>query len=109
MSYQALAQGKDTPTHRLDILQITLNSHAELLTAIRERRSKVAEKIARVKNDNAIAREAVVNKRLSRLITQLDKSLAALDSDIDDINEKLNDARALFYELSDGKVHLTKE
>lgn len=100
---------QDTPTHRLDILQLTLNQSATHLAGIRERRAKVAERIAKVKNDNAITREAVVNKRLSRLLTKLDKSLASIDSDITDINEQLNDARALFYELSDGKVMLAKE
>lgn len=99
---------KDTPTHRLHILQATMNELKEWTTDIQRRRNLVLEKIAKAKASSKLSRAATVNKQLNKALTQITKILTELEIKTADVEDRMNKARALFFELSDGEVILEK-
>lgn len=97
-------QPKDSPTHRLHILQVSLNEFKDWTTQLQARRAAIVEKLARAKASTALTREAAVNKQLKRILDKLERDLSTLETDTADVEDNMNKARALFWELSGGEV-----
>lgn len=108
MYAQSIESQTDSPTHRLHILQMSLPKFKADLEAIRVRRGLIIEKIAKVKANSKIERQATVNKQLQRFFTKTTKDLEKLNKTIAAIEDNMNKMRALILELSDGELMLPK-
>lgn len=100
---------EDTPTHRLHLMQMSMQqikNHTELL---QQRRARIVNKIANAKKHTKLERELQINKQFKRLVTKMEKDLAGIEIDLDTVADQLNKARALFLEMSNGEVLLEKE
>lgn len=100
---------EDTPTHRLHMMQMTIQQMAALITRLQHRRATQSEKITKAKANTAIARSLQVDKQFKRLVTQLESKLSDIEDALDSAADKLNKARALFFEASGGEVLMEKE
>lgn len=99
---------KDTPTHRLHLLQATMAELKDWTSDLQRRRNAVVEKITRAKASTKLSRAATVNKQLNKALTQITTILTKLEIQTADVEDRMNKARALFFELSDGEVILEK-
>lgn len=99
----------DTPTHRLHMMQMSIQQIATLITTLQTRRSSQSEKIVKAKANKDISRSLTVDKQFARLVSKLEKKLADIGDDINDAADELNKARALFFEASNGTVIIEKE
>jgi predicted nucleic acid-binding Zn-ribbon protein len=98
----------DSPTHRMHILQLRLPEIKSDLEAIRYRRGLIIEKVAKAKSNSKVARAAQVDKQLKKFFDKMERQLAALEEDIQTIEDNMNKARALILEASDGELMLPK-
>jgi len=99
---------KDSPTHRMHLLQATMIELKEWTTDLQRRRNLVVEKIARAKASSKLSRAATVNKQLNKALTKITEILTKLEIQTADVEDRMNKARAMFFELSDGEVILEK-
>lgn len=102
-------QLNDTPTHRLHMMQMSMQEIAKFIEHLRIRRASIEEKIKKAKANSKLARSLQTDKQFRRLVDKMERQLAAIEADINDIADDLNKARALFLEMSDGEVLLEKE
>jgi len=95
---------KDSPTHRMHVLQVSLNDFLTWVTQLQARRNAVVEKITRAKLSNTLTIAATKHKNLDRVMKKLDRLLHSLQEDTTSIEDELNKARLMFFELSGGEV-----
>ena len=98
----------DSPTHRYTILQADMEQVKQDLIQIRARRAVVLAKITKAKQNSKVERALTVDGQLKRLMSRINRQMAALEEDMETIEDNLNKARALILEASDGEVALTK-
>lgn len=100
---------RDTHTHRLHMMQMRIDEIKEFIEKLQVRRASIVEKIEKAKIHSSIARELKINKQFQRIVSKIDTILAGVSDDLDDAADRLNKARALFFEASGGEVIITKE
>src|ERR1700761_2660162 len=99
----------DTATHRLHMMQMSIQQIGDLITKLQTRRASQSEKITKAKANKDVARALTVDKQFARLVGKLEKKLQGISEDLDDVADDLNKARALFFEASNGTIIMEKE
>lgn len=100
---------EDTPTHRLHMMQMSIERIRELIERLQKRRATQVEKIKKAKTNSNVARAITVDRQFARIVSKLETALESVESDLDRAADDLNRARALFFEASNGELILEKE
>lgn len=100
---------EDTPTHRLHMMQMTIQQIADLISRLQTRRAQQTDRIEKAKKNKDIARSLTVDKQFKKIVDRLEKRLAGIEDDLNDASDNLNRARALFFEASNGTLVMEKD
>ena len=102
------SQPKDTPTHRYDLMQMRIDQIQGLVTLLQSRRLLHISKATRIKANNAMANAKTTDAKLSAVMNWIEKRIERMKKDDEEMTNKLNEARGLILEASDGTLILEK-
>lgn len=98
----------DTPTRRYDLMMMRINEIQGLVTVLQQRRIAVTNTANKIRTNSKLNEAKRTDSHLSTVMNKLEKLLATITKNDNNITKLLNESRALIFELSDGEVKLEK-